>query len=320
MFIFISYSRQDKVYVNKLEAYLIQNRLPVWLDKQIDYGREWPRVIEKHVEKCQVFLLVMSPRSKESDWVLRELTHAQDLKKLIIPLLLEGESWLQVAELQRFDVKGNKLPPDSFIKSVRSIVSAVSLPSDSDPESVKKTKNSQYENDFKVFLDIRYKNLERFLANGKWKDADEETLEIMLQIANKRVIHYLRKEDIENFPCEDLLAIDQLWIKYSKGLFGFSMQSNIFGELGGFSAFRFDERDRAWMNFGTKVGWRKYDWTNIKWTWLSYDQIFGLTWDKIGFKRQKGNLPRKCYDRAGEIQIPFNQIQSRLWTCKYPND
>lgn len=66
MFIFISYSRQDKAYVNKLVQALKKQGLPVWLDDRIDYGDTWPRVIEENLKKCQVFLLVMSPRSRNS--------------------------------------------------------------------------------------------------------------------------------------------------------------------------------------------------------------------------------------------------------------
>ncbi|CCQ59603.1 GUN4 domain-containing protein, partial [Crocosphaera watsonii] len=38
----------------------------------------------------------------------------------------------------------------------------------------------------------------------------------------------------DNFPCEDLRIIDQLWVKYSNGQFGFSVQKQIYmDELGG---------------------------------------------------------------------------------------
>jgi aryl-phospho-beta-D-glucosidase BglC (GH1 family) len=38
MSIFISYSRQDQAYVNKLVQALTKQGLPVWLDDRIDYG------------------------------------------------------------------------------------------------------------------------------------------------------------------------------------------------------------------------------------------------------------------------------------------
>jgi formylglycine-generating enzyme required for sulfatase activity len=118
-FIFISYSRQDQTYVDLLVQALESHRLPVWMDQRINYGSRWPQEIEDHLERCQVFLLVMSPRSKESHWVDVELTRALERKKPIFPLLLEGEHWFRVGNIQAPNVAGNKLPPADFFESVR---------------------------------------------------------------------------------------------------------------------------------------------------------------------------------------------------------
>ena len=120
MSIFISYSRKDQDYVNKLVEALAKQELPWWVDNKIDYGDKWTREIEENLKKCQIFLLVMSPSSQESEWVQRELTFAQHLKKPIFPLLLDGEIWFQVINIQIIDVKGGKLPPDIFFNNVRS--------------------------------------------------------------------------------------------------------------------------------------------------------------------------------------------------------
>jgi tetratricopeptide (TPR) repeat protein len=120
MSIFISYSHKDQDYVNKLVEALAKQELPWWVDNKIDYGDQSTKEIEENLKKCQVFLLVMSPSSEESDWVQRELTFAQHLKKPIFPLLLDGEIWFQVINIQIIDVKGGKLPPDIFFNKVRS--------------------------------------------------------------------------------------------------------------------------------------------------------------------------------------------------------
>jgi hypothetical protein len=120
MSIFISYSRKDQDYVNNLVEALAKQELPWWVDNKIDYGDQWTKEIKENIKKCQVFLLVMSPNSEESDWVQRELTFAQHLKKPIFPLLLDGEIWFQVINIQIIDVKSGKLPPDTFFNKVRS--------------------------------------------------------------------------------------------------------------------------------------------------------------------------------------------------------
>jgi len=120
MSIFISYSRKDQDYVNKLVEALAKQELPWWVDNKIDYGDKWTREIKENIKKCQVFLLVMSPSSEESDWVQRELTFAQHLKKPIFPLLLDGEIWFQVIDIQTTGVLGGELPPASFFNKIRS--------------------------------------------------------------------------------------------------------------------------------------------------------------------------------------------------------
>ena len=118
-FIFISYSRKDQAYVKTLVQALEENKIPVWLDDRVDYGTRWPLVIQSKLEDCKAFLLVMSPRSYESDWVQNELLHAKEWKKPIFPLLLEGKSWLTVASIQFVDVIGGTLPPITFFQSIQ---------------------------------------------------------------------------------------------------------------------------------------------------------------------------------------------------------
>jgi hypothetical protein len=50
-----------------------------------------------------------------------------------------------------------------------------------------------------------------------------------------------------------LRTIDQLWVKYSNGRFGFSVQKRIYKSLGGTT--KYDEK--VWERFGDRVGWRE---------------------------------------------------------------
>ena len=118
-FIFISYSRQDEAYVSLLAQALETHNLPVWLDDHIDYGAEWPREIQRRLDAAEVFLLVMSPRSRESPWVGNELTRAIRLKKSIFPLWLDGDIWFEVERYQAVDVRQKNLPPARFFNTLR---------------------------------------------------------------------------------------------------------------------------------------------------------------------------------------------------------
>jgi hypothetical protein len=101
-----------------------------------------------------------------------------------------------------------------------------------------------------------YTRLQNLLVAGKWRQADEETANAMLKVTSREKEGWLREEDIDNFPCEDLRTIDRLWVKHSNGKFGFSVQKQIYQDLGGTRQF-----DKAafdlWRKFGDTVGWRK---------------------------------------------------------------
>ena len=120
----------------------------------------------------------------------------------------------------------------------------------------------------------------------KWKEADEETRVKILKVANRESEGWLRVEDAENFSCQDLGTIDKLWVKYSNGKFGFSVQKQIYQGVGGSKDYNSDD----YKKFADKVGWRKGG------KWLKYYEFFQ---DKHGDKheffedkhRYTGHLP-----------------------------
>ncbi|MTJ22837.1 NACHT domain-containing protein [Dolichospermum sp. UHCC 0352] len=78
----------------------------------------------------------------------------------------------------------------------------------------------------------QYKQLLDYLAAGNWREADEETAEMMLKVAKRESQGYLDVDAIEKFPCSVLRTIDQLWVQYSDGRFGFSVQKRIYEAQG----------------------------------------------------------------------------------------
>jgi len=76
--------------------------------------------------------------------------------------------------------------------------------------------------------------------------------------------------NIEAFPCEDLRTIDQLWVHYSNGKFGFSVQKKLWLECG----CKIGKDDyEAWKKFVAKVGW--YDLQNN--LWRGYPEFMNYT-------------------------------------------
>lgn len=124
---------------------------------------------------------------------------------------------------------------------------------------------------------IDYTQLQELLAQHKWKEADIETTKLMLKVMSKNYWNEVYKEDIDNFSCQDLHTIDQLWEQYSYGYFGFSIQQTIWSEMGGQVDYETEKR------LGDRLGWRKEG------NWLDYEQ---LTF-KLSPMTPMGHLPAK---------------------------
>ncbi|WP_017300854.1 NACHT domain-containing protein [Nodosilinea nodulosa] len=100
----------------------------------------------------------------------------------------------------------------------------------------------------RFWVPTRYAQLATYLAAHQWRKADEETLQVMLQVASRESQGYLNVDDIRNFPCDDLLAIDDLWVQFSQSQFGFSVQKQIWIEVGG----RLESDHRSWVSSVTE--------------------------------------------------------------------
>ena len=106
MDIFLSYSRADVDFVSKLQQGLESNNYKVWRDEVgIDGGTAWESEIETNLEKAKLFVVVISPTSNQSQWVRRETIHAEQLGKIRIPLLFEGNMPLRLLDVQFVDFR-----------------------------------------------------------------------------------------------------------------------------------------------------------------------------------------------------------------------
>lgn len=119
------------------------------------------------------------------------------------------------------------------------------------------TKINQLEDDLMLLGDrYRYKNLQQYLVDSNWFDADKETIKLILMVTAKE-IEDLTPEDISHFPCNDLMVIDRLWHKYSDGRFGFSPQLKIYQEVGGSFETTLEQNQQLVETWGEHLGWRK---------------------------------------------------------------
>ncbi|MGF7235585.1 MAG: TIR domain-containing protein, partial [Frankia sp.] len=119
---FVSYARADETYVDQLAAHLRTRGLTVWTDGAIDFGAQWPQAIADNIDSCAAFVVVMSPAGRQSAWVGREVLRAQEHRKPIFPLLLAGEAFFEVSDLQYSNVSGSVLPSDRWIARLAGVI------------------------------------------------------------------------------------------------------------------------------------------------------------------------------------------------------
>ena len=110
---------------------------------------------------------------------------------------------------------------------------------------------------------VDYRKLRDLLKAKKWKEADQETTVKILEVANRESEGWLHREDAKIFPCQDLGTIDKLWVKYSNGKFGFSVQKQIYQGIGGSKDFNWPDYEKL----GDKVRWRQGG------RWLLYNKL-----------------------------------------------
>lgn len=85
--IFISYSRADKKFAEKIERKLISWNFKTWRDADGLVGTQhWTQTIDDTLRKASIFLLVMSSHSAKSQYVNYEIGFSKGAKVPILPI------------------------------------------------------------------------------------------------------------------------------------------------------------------------------------------------------------------------------------------
>jgi eukaryotic-like serine/threonine-protein kinase len=132
-----------------------------------------------------------------------------------------------------------------------------------------------------------YQRLQELLAVGEWRKADEETYEIILKTTNRVKEGWLDYESTVRLSCDVLQQLDKIWLEFSQGHFGFSIQRQIWQELGG----KIDYYTECQL--GELLQWR------VREQWQNYDRLnFSLT-APMGHLPWDGHLPKEQLRELG---------------------
>jgi hypothetical protein len=87
--IFISYSRKDQDFSERIVSALVNEGFEPWIDwKNIPKGEELGKEIEQGIEEADIFLFLVSPSSTQSEWCNKEIAHAVKNGKRILPVII----------------------------------------------------------------------------------------------------------------------------------------------------------------------------------------------------------------------------------------
>lgn len=113
--IFISYSTKNAEYAYRLADKLRDEGFDVWIDNdELRASDNWWESIVRALRAASAFVVIMTPASRDSRWVQREVTLADNWSKPAFPLLLEGENFEIYVLTQFHTVKDGTLPKPKF--------------------------------------------------------------------------------------------------------------------------------------------------------------------------------------------------------------
>jgi GUN4-like/DnaJ domain len=123
--------------------------------------------------------------------------------------------------------------------------------------------------------------LAELLNLGDFKAADLETKRLLLSLANREREGWLSTTDVPQISHQALREIDRLWVTASNGRFGFSVQRDLWQQLGCKSSGNMHAQTISENKFGEYVRWR------VSGRWLS-------EWDDFNcdLNSPSGSLPR----------------------------
>ena len=265
--VFMCHNSEDKTAVIEIANQLKQRGMKPWLDVwELRPGAIWQYALEQQIESigaAAVFVGQHGVGPWQSEEVYAFLQEFLQRKCPVIPVMLSStqtQPRLPIFLKNRHWVDFRVQKPDPMSQLVWGITGdkpdlAVDV---SKSVSIQDAKRIVEESEDE--LDSRYADLERYLQDGEWEKADKETYRLMITEVGKEEGQFFSSDDLLNFPCKPLKIIDGLWVRYSKGRFGFSVQKKIYvDKCGGIPNGKYDEK--AFSKFYDVVGWsrRTYD-------------------------------------------------------------
>ena len=125
--LFISYSRRNIDFVNKLRSDLAQRGIPYWIDKEgLSPGTpNWERAIRTAIQQCSAVLWVSSPAAYESEYVYSEIAIAEMYNRKIYPIWADGDNWIECVRMGYHSIQFVDMRGSSYAAGLEQLLAAL---------------------------------------------------------------------------------------------------------------------------------------------------------------------------------------------------
>lgn len=260
-------SDKDEDLRGELEKHLTilkrEGLITSWCKKESHAGEEEESQINKHIDTASLILPLIS-----SDFIASDTCYDKQFEKAIeryenaelhlIPVLLRPVDW---HDRRRF---GNTQPLPTNGVPVTSW-SNIDEAFQNITKEIRNVVNEIWLRD-QLRINESYNQLRKELAAQEWKKANDTTKSILFRIALKEEIGNLSVEDIKIVPFQDIYAINKLWLEYSNGHFGLSVQKHFL-------------QQSDYESFIKQIGW------HVDNSWLQYENL------QFNLNAPEGHLP-----------------------------
>ncbi|MGB7056318.1 MAG: TIR domain-containing protein [Geitlerinemataceae cyanobacterium] len=342
--IFLCYNDEDSNEVKQIAEQLKERQIKPWLIWEVPAGSSWQSLLTEQIDKINSVAVFIG--NNGGPWQKEEIeSFIQEFieqKCPVIPVILPNvlqESQLPIYLRRRMKVDFRQLDPEPITQLVNGIPEVNDFRQDkAEPLDHLEWGITQRKPEIAPIVleennssssEINFAYLEKLLVAEKWQEADRETKIILLKLSGKTQDEKLGVDDIRNFSCEILSTIDELWINYSDGRFGFSVQNRIWHKTRKkslrqilttdiFDIFGNSDNDNNneknyWYSFGERVGWYK-EYKQGQKNWVQYQALI------FDINAPEGHLPycREWWKRSRAEHEPgrFSALMSRLENCQ----
>lgn len=92
--VFISYSREDKVFAELVCRFLEEKKISYWIDRSdVHHSNDFKKEIVVAIKQCKIMLFISSKNSNQSVNVVKEVGIAEGESKRIIPIRIDGSPY-----------------------------------------------------------------------------------------------------------------------------------------------------------------------------------------------------------------------------------